>query len=39
MDEIARRAAFHACLLNDEELARPETAWRKFTDPFPEWSH
>jgi G3E family GTPase len=39
MDEVALRASFDACLLSDEELALPETAWCKFADPFPEWSH
>jgi G3E family GTPase len=39
MDEASLRASFDTCLLSDDELARDETAWRKFTDPFPEWTH
>ncbi|MEW6343893.1 MAG: zinc metallochaperone GTPase ZigA [Pseudomonadota bacterium] len=39
MDEVTLRASFNACLLNDDELAQPEVAWRKFCDPFPDWSH
>jgi G3E family GTPase len=37
MNEAALRAAFDACLLNDDELARGADAWRKFDDPFPSW--
>ncbi|MBB5485121.1 MULTISPECIES: zinc metallochaperone GTPase ZigA [unclassified Paraburkholderia] len=38
MDEAALRASFDACLLSEDELARDEVAWHKFTDPFPEWT-
>ena len=38
MDEASLRASFDACLLSDDELDRDEVAWRKFTDPFPEWT-
>jgi G3E family GTPase len=33
----AVRAELDACLLTDEELARPVAEWGKFPDPFPEW--
>ncbi|MGF6416514.1 zinc metallochaperone GTPase ZigA [Paraburkholderia sp. MM5482-R1] len=38
MDEAALRASFDACLLSEDELARDEVEWHKFTDPFPEWT-
>ena len=28
---------FDSCLLNDDEMAGGEHAWRNFTDPFPSW--
>jgi G3E family GTPase len=31
------RAQLDACLLTDEELARPVEEWGKLPDPFPEW--
>jgi G3E family GTPase len=31
------RTQLDACLLTDEELARPAEEWGKFSDPFPEW--
>ena len=31
------RAQLDACLLADEEYARPVQEWGKFPDPFPEW--
>ncbi|WP_323121305.1 zinc metallochaperone GTPase ZigA [Burkholderia alba] len=37
MDEAGLRASFDACLLNDDELAMSEAAWRGFADPFPDW--
>jgi G3E family GTPase len=37
MNEAALRAAFDACLLNDDELARGPDAWRMLDDPFPSW--
>jgi hypothetical protein len=33
----AGRAQLDACLLTDEEYARPVQDWGKFPDPFPEW--
>ena len=33
----AARRQLDACLLTDEEYARPVGEWAKFTDPFPEW--
>jgi G3E family GTPase len=31
------RAQLDACLLTDEEYAKPVQEWGKFPDPFPEW--
>ena len=31
------RAELDACLLTDEEFARPVVEWGKLVDPFPEW--
>ncbi len=31
------RVQLDACLLTDEEYARPVQEWGKFPDPFPEW--
>jgi len=31
------RAQLDACLLTDEEYARPVSEWGRFPDPFPEW--
>jgi len=33
----AGRVQLDACLLTDEEYARPVAEWGKFPDPFPEW--
>jgi G3E family GTPase len=33
----AARVELDACLLTDEEFARPVADWGKFPDPFPEW--
>jgi len=33
----AARTGLDACLLTDEELARPVAEWGKFPDPFPAW--
>ena len=30
-------AELDRCLLTDEEMVRGPEAWRKLTDPFPEW--
>jgi G3E family GTPase len=37
MDETTLRAAFDACLLDDDELALGVKGWLGFDDPFPSW--
>ncbi|CAB3762125.1 zinc metallochaperone GTPase ZigA [Paraburkholderia solisilvae] len=37
MNEAALRAAFDACLLDDDELALGAKSWLTFDDPFPSW--
>jgi G3E family GTPase len=38
MNEASLRASFDACLLDDDELSASEASWRRFPDPFPEWT-
>jgi G3E family GTPase len=35
--EAETRRALEACLVNDDELALGESAWRKWQDPLPAW--
>jgi G3E family GTPase len=37
LDETHWRAAFHACLLTDEEWSQGAETWAAFADPFPSW--
>jgi G3E family GTPase len=38
MDEIAIYDSLQDCLLTDEEFALGIEAWKKLSDPFPEWN-
>ncbi|APR37204.1 zinc metallochaperone GTPase ZigA [Paraburkholderia sp. SOS3] len=38
MNEATLRAAFDACLLDDDELALGAKEWLRFDDPFPSWA-
>ena len=37
MDKEAVEESLQACLLTNEEFAAGVSAWREYTDPFPEW--
>jgi G3E family GTPase len=37
MDQQELKECFDLCLLNDEEMALGEAAWRQLEDPFPGW--